>query len=142
LSLSVEFLRYAIVGGAAFLIDFSVLFVSKKYFLSAMETTTGILLATALGFLSGLVFNYIFSIIFVFSNTSEHAKQHKISSFVIFAAIGIAGLGITEFCMYAGILLLGQNYYIFTRIAAAGIVLVWNYGARKMIIFNNRRTQK
>jgi putative flippase GtrA len=141
-SLLFEFLRYVVVGGAAFFVDFTVLFISKKYLFSAVEITKGILFATALGFLSGLVFNYIFSIIFVFKNTGEYAKQYKIRSFIVFTAIGIAGLGITEFCMYTGVHLIGQNYYLFIKIITAGIVLVWNYGARKMIIFNSRRQGK
>jgi putative flippase GtrA len=137
-----EFFRYVIVGGAAFLIDFFVLFVSKKYLFSFLETTKGILFATAAGFLSGLIFNFIFSILFVFKNTNENAKRHKILSFVMFAVIGIAGLGITEFCMYIGILIFGQNYYLFVKIITAGIVLIWNYCARKKIIFKKQGIQK
>jgi putative flippase GtrA len=130
-----EFLRYVLVGGLAFLVDFGVLYLSKTLFFSRMGHT-GILLAAALGFTSGLVFNYIFSLLFVFKQIDENAKRRKIRSFFLFAIIGIIGLFITELCMYAGVILFGQKWYLIVKIFTAGIVLLWNYAGRKVLIFN------
>jgi putative flippase GtrA len=133
-----EFFRYLIVGGAAFIIDFSILYLSKTFLFSKLEKT-GILLAAALGFIAGLVFNYTLSILFVFRQISENAKRHKIRSFALFAAIGIIGLLITELCMFAGIAVLGLQWYLLIKVISAGIVLMWNYAARKMLIFKETK---
>ena len=129
-----EFFRYLLVGGIAFVIDFSILYLTKTLLFSRMGHT-GILLAAALGFIAGLIFNYIFSMIFVFKQISEKAKQQKIRSFTLFTIIGIIGLLLTELCMYTGIYLLGEKWYLLVKIITAGIVLMWNYLGRKSLIF-------
>jgi putative flippase GtrA len=129
-----EFLRYVLIGGIAFIVDFGVLYLSKTLFFSHMGHS-GILLAAALGFTAGLIFNYIFSLLFVFKQIDENAKRRKIRSFVLFVIIGIIGLLITELCMYAGVYLFGQKWYLIVKIFTAGIVLLWNYAGRKMLIF-------
>jgi putative flippase GtrA len=95
----------------------------------------GVLCATALGFLAGLIYNYILSTVFVFKKIDENAKKHRARSFIMFAAIGIIGLGLTELCMYAGIRLFGRQYYLVIKTLTAALVLMWNYIARKMLIF-------
>jgi putative flippase GtrA len=122
------------VGALAFIIDFGVLYLSKTFLFSFMEQP-GILLAAALGFIAGLIVNYTLSLVFVFKQTSGKARRHKIRSFVLFAVIGIIGLFITELCMFTGIRALGQKRYLTVKIIAAGIVLIWNYMARKFFIF-------
>jgi len=129
-----EFFRYLLVGGVAFLIDFLILYLSKTLLFFNMGNS-GILLATAFGFIAGLIFNYIFSLFFVFKQVDENAKIHKVRSFVLFAIIGIIGLLITELCMYTGIYLFGQKWYLIVKIFTAGIVLLWNYLVRKILIF-------
>jgi putative flippase GtrA len=129
-----EFFRYTLVGGVAFVIDFSVLYISKTFLFYRLGTF-GILLATAMGFISGLVVNYTLSISFVFKKIDEKAKQHKIRSFILFTVIGIVGLVITELSMYAGIRLFGEKWYLAVKTIIAGIVLLWNYIARKVLIF-------
>ena len=133
-----EFLRYVLVGGMAFLVDFGVLYLSKTMFFSRMGHT-GILLSAALGFTAGLIFNYIFSLFFVFRQIDENVKRRKIRSFVLFAVIGIIGLLITELCMYAGIYMFGQKWYLIVKIFTAGIVLLWNYAGRKILIFKGAK---
>jgi putative flippase GtrA len=133
-----EFLRYVLVGGAAFIVDFGVLYLARTLVFFRLGHT-GILLAAALGFTAGLVFNYIFSLLFVFKQIDENAKHRKIRSFVLFVIIGIIGLFITELCMYAGVYLFGQRWYLIVKIFAAGIVLLWNYAGRKIFIFKGAK---
>jgi len=133
-----EFFRYVLVGGIAFLVDFGVLYLSKTLFFPHMGHT-GILLAAALGFTAGLIFNYIFSLLFVFKQIDENVKRRKIRSFVLFAVIGIIGLLITELCMYAGVYMFGQKWYLIVKIFTAGIVLLWNYAGRKALIFKGAK---
>ncbi|MDR3158228.1 MAG: GtrA family protein [Zoogloeaceae bacterium] len=134
--LLLEFSRYALVGGGAFLVDVSVLELTLRYIFSDLAINTGILLATASGFIAGLICNYIFSCIFVFQKIDAKAKQHKTRSFILFAIIGVIGLGLTELLMYIGIHhLIGPDWYLAIKIFTAGVVLLWNYLARKILIF-------
>jgi len=65
----------------------------------------------------------------------ENVKRRKIRSFVLFVIIGIIGLLITELCMYIGVYMFGQKWYLVVKIFTAGIVLLWNYAGRKVLIF-------
>ena len=129
-----EFFRYVLVGGLAFLIDAGTLYLMQTYLLYPWGTT-GILISTAIGFIVGLVFNYILSNLYVFKKIDNKVKKQPVRSFIIFAIIGIIGLILTEIGMYAGVKLCGQNYYMFVKVVVATVVLLWNYIARKVFIF-------
>jgi putative flippase GtrA len=129
-----EFFRYLLVGGSAFVIDIGVLYVTKTYLFNAAGNF-GVLCATALGFLAGLVYNYFLSTVFVFKKIDENARKHKARFFIVFAVIGIIGLGLTEVCMYMGTRFLGRQYYLVIKTLTAALVLMWNYIARKTLIF-------
>ncbi|MFW2487152.1 GtrA family protein [Clostridium chromiireducens] len=128
-----EFIRYIFVGGAAFCIDILTLYFFKTHIFFGLGYI-GIYISTALGFLAGLIFNYICSLIFVFKNAKEQGKGRNIFSFFLFSLIGIMGLLLTEIGMYLGVDLFHINYLL-TKIIVAAIVLIWNYGARRILIF-------
>ena len=48
--------------------------------------------------------------------------------------IGIIGLGITELILFL-LTDCGQLYYMLSKVIATAIVLVWNYVARKVIVY-------
>jgi Predicted membrane protein len=129
-----EIMRYLVVGGTAFLLDTGVLYLTETFLFEDLGKT-GILLATALGFIAGLIYNYILSILFVFKKASEKVKGKQLRSFLIFAVIGIIGLGLTEGGMYAGINLFGSSFYLVIKVFVAAVVLMWNYIGRKILIF-------
>lgn len=129
----IEFIRYVFVGGTAFVIDILTLYFFKtKVFLTLGDI--GIYISTALGFIAGLIFNYIFSLIFVFKSAKEEKKGRNIFSFLLFSLIGVIGLFLTEAGMYVGVDLFNINYLL-TKIVVAAVVLIWNYVARKVLIF-------
>jgi putative flippase GtrA len=128
-----EFFRYLLVGGSAFIIDFTILYLFKTYVFHNIGIM-GIYISTALGFIGGLVYNYILSLIYVFDTAKENNKGKSIRAFIIFALIGIVGLLITELGMYVGVELFTINYII-VKVLVAGIVLLWNYFARRVLIF-------
>ncbi len=134
-----EFARYLVVGGSAFLVDYGVLYLTKTYLFQSLGDT-GVYLATALGFLAGLIYNYILSLIWVFQSAKTQNKGKTIGAFVIFAVIGVIGLLLTEGGMYIGYQLLGINYLI-VKLFVAAVVLLWNYGARKVILFRDRKIE-
>lgn len=132
--LGMEFFRYLLVGGSAFLVDFGVLYLTKTFLFGGLGIT-GVYIATAIGFTAGLVYNYILSLIFVFKNAKEKTQGKALRAFLVFSLIGVIGLGITEFGMYLGVSLLGIHYLI-VKVVMAAIVLMWNYLARKLLIFH------
>ena len=83
-----EFIRYFFVGGSAFLVDTGVLYLTKRFIFFSMGKP-GILIATALGFIAGLVYNYILSIFFVFKDAEYKIKGKQLESFIIFTIMFI-----------------------------------------------------
>jgi putative flippase GtrA len=132
-----EFLRYVLVGGLAFMVDFGVLYLARTFWFPT-PGVSGVILATACGFAGGLVTNYVLSSLFVFKKVSEGAKRHKLRSFVIFTATCLIGLGLTELLMYLGVRLAGERRYLLVKCFTAGVVLLWNYGSKKIFVFQRR----
>jgi putative flippase GtrA len=120
-----QFGRYLIVGGVAFLVDFT--------FLYLLTEAAGLhyLISAAVAFLLGLVTNYALSRVWVFN---RRTVENVALEFFIFAVIGIVGLALNE-----GVIWFGAEeihlHYLIAKIISTGIVLVWNFGARKMILF-------
>ena len=87
--------------------------------------------SAALAFLLGLVTNYTLSTIWVF-NTRR--LTNKFTEFSVFAIIGIVGLGLNELLIwiFADLALM---HYMQAKIISTGFVLLWNFGARKYILF-------
>lgn len=129
-----EFIRYALVGGSAFLVDYGLFFLTKNTFLSPWGDA-GVYIATAAGFIIGLIYNYLLSLSFVFRSAQAQQKGRTFGAFMLFSVIGVIGLGFTEAGMYLLFGLLSVHYLI-ARAVVAVAVLVWNYLARKFLIFS------
>ena len=131
--LASEFLRYAVVGGIAFVADFATLIASQEIYLRSFFS--GVYIATALGFVVGLAVNYTLSLWFVFTSEKDRGKGRSLAAFLVFGVIGLLGLVWTELGMWLGIELLHLNYML-VKVFVTGIVLLWNYLGRKILIFN------
>ena len=117
-----QILKFGVVGGIAFLIDYALLFIFTEFI--------GIpsLISAALSFTISLLFNYILSINWVFD-----VKQKQTSREVfIFVVLSIIGLTINEIIMYIGDII--GIYYMITKIGATAIVMVYNFITRKIFI--------
>jgi len=121
----IQLFRYIFVGGAAFLVDFTSLFILTQYF--------GIfyLISAALAFILGLAVNYLLSVRWVFNNRKLEKRSFE---FGIFAIIGIVGLALNEFFIWFFTQDI-QIFYLYSKILAAVIILFWNFFARKFILF-------
>ena len=140
-----EIVRFLIVGGGATVVDFLtmslVLYLMQPEiypdFLSiflggtAEPTTLATVIGTGAGFLVGLAFNYIFSVLFVYK---EKGNSKTVGGFLLFAVLSAGGLLIHLVGMYLGYDLLHINEWI-VKIVLTAVVLVYNYLTRKFFIF-------
>lgn len=123
----IQFFRYIFVGGFAFLVDAFALWLCEKFM--------HYMIAAAIAFVVGLAANYVLSICFVFSESKQ--VTNKVKEFTVYAVIGIIGLILTEAIMYLCTDVVGL-YFLLSKIIAAAIVLVWNFVARKKILYTNK----
>ncbi|MCQ2455530.1 MAG: GtrA family protein [Clostridia bacterium] len=130
-SLSVQFVKYCFVGAISFVADFSSLTVLQVTIFKNIKS--GLYIATALGFLIGMIINFILSKNHVFSSLDSRTNNNRID-FLLYLIIGIIGLLITEIGMFVGTKTLLINYKI-SKIFVAGIVLIWNFLARRFLIY-------
>lgn len=117
----IQFIKYCFVGGFASVFDWGtyslLLYWNIEY-----------LLATAGGFIVGIIINYIISKKTVFTTESKVGKYDLLLYFVI----GLIGLCFSIALMYGFVDILSVNK-IFARMITTAIVLIWNFLARKVI---------
>lgn len=126
-----QFIRYFFVGGFAAFINILCLFIFKELF------HVYYLISNIIGFITGLITNYILSkkLVFAKEKTSNH-----IFEFVSYAVIGIIGLIIDTILMWIFTDVF-TIYYLISKIISTAIVFIWNFVARKIlyILINVRR---
>lgn len=125
--LTISFAKYMLAGGVGFLLDYMVLAVCFECF------GWHYLLSSALGFVSGLFFVYICSNKWVFTRRSMADKVA--AEFLIFLIIGVIGLGLTLLFMWLFVDVAGI-YPLISKLVTTAIVLLWNFGARKIILYS------
>ena len=121
-----ELLRYFVVGGLAFGVDYGSLWL--------LTEVCGLhyLWSAAIAFLLGLTCNYLLSTHWVFD---DRRLENRRVEFLVFALIGIIGLGLNELFLYVGSDLLHVHYMI-AKLVSTGLVFLWNFFARKIILFS------
>lgn len=124
--IAVQLFRYTLVGGLAFAVDFSVLFL-LTHFVGAHYLTSA-----TIAFALGLATNYAISVMWVFD---RRALQSRSAEFVVFAVLGIVGLGLNDLTMYLLTGWLGLHYLV-SKIVATVATYAWNFGSRKILLFS------
>ncbi|MDR1723760.1 MAG: GtrA family protein [Tannerella sp.] len=124
----VQIVRYTFVGGLAFLIDFGLLFVLTEY------VQMYYLVSASISFIAGLITNYLLSKIWVFDQASIPNRGVE---FIIFALIGLVGLGLNNLFLWLLTEFL-SIHYIISKIITTVIVYFWNFFARKIILFTKK----
>lgn len=122
----IQLFRYFFVGGTAFIVDFGLLaalteFGGMPYQLSA-----------CVGFIGGLIVNYLLSIIWVFGSDA-HTRGRRMAEFLAFALIGVIGLGLNALIMwiFTEVVML---HYLISKIISTIVVFAWNFLARRSLI--------
>lgn len=127
--LHVQFFRYLLVAVAAFAVDFG------TYTILVKVVDIHPVVAATIGFLLGIIVNYLLSIRWVFDKRSHSARYELI----VFTTIGLVGLGLTDMIIWLIAVKAGQDELL-AKIIATAIVFFWNFGARKIILFNKEKS--
>ena len=88
-------------------------------------------IAAPIGFSLGLALIYAFSIRWVFS---QRRLKDARAEFVLFAALGLAGLALNQAIITIGMEFLNLPDWM-AKAASAGIVFCFNFGSRKLLLF-------
>ena len=120
-----QFGRYLVVGGVAFAVDFATL--------AVLTEAVGLhyLVSAGIAFLAGLGVNYVLSRAWVFG---ESRVKNAAAEFSLFALIGMVGLALNEAIIWTVSAVAGRSYLL-GKLASTGLVLIWNFGARKYFLF-------
>lgn len=88
------------------------------------------LLAAVIGYTVGFLWNYIFSLLWIFK--SRHSRMKEV---VMVVVITIGGLGWTELFLYLFVEY-GALHHMTAMLITLWIVLFWNFGMRKLFVFH------
>ena len=119
-----KIVNFGLVGVVATAIEYILLIILKEIF------KIDVLIASGIAFIISLLFNYIFSIKYVFIDKKEMSKAKEMTVFFITALIG---LGINQIMMYMFVNLV-SIYYLFAKVISTGTVMVWNFVSRHLFL--------
>ena len=123
-------MRYVFVGGSAFIVDFLTMCIFQEFVFNGHH----IFIAVLIGYSVGLIYNFLLSCGYVFKDGFKKIEGKEIQSFLIFTVIGLIGLLLTEVLMYLFVNIITIKYMV-GKIISGGVVMFWNYIARKVVIF-------
>ena len=124
----IQVLRYGVAGLTAATVDTGLLALLTELFGENL-----LLLWTAIAFACGLATTYLLSIKWVFSNRT----MNQAAELTIFIIIGLAGLALTELLVWFFAIKLDWHYLL-AKITAATAVFLWNFSAKKLLLFRNK----
>lgn len=119
-----QILKFGVVGGIAFCIDYGLLYVCTEWLHIYYLTSATI------SFSVSVVFNYMASVRWVFDVRNAGSKTRQ---FVVFLVLSVVGLGINQAVMWLGVEKL-HWYYMLVKLGATAVVMVWNFITRKMFL--------
>lgn len=123
----VQFLRYGLVAGIAFIFDFGLLYI----FTSMLDWHY--LLSTTLAFAISVAVNYVLSTMWVFTSRIERQRSHEVALFIAICAVA---LGLNDLFMWVFTSVF-SIFYLYSKLLTVTIVFFWSFGARRFI-FNRR----
>lgn len=121
-----EFLLYIIVGGIATVAEWVVFFLLGK-------VSCHYAVATAIAYILSTFVNWLAGRILVF----KESKQPIIKEILSVYLASIVGLLLNLLIMWVAVDLISINEML-SKIAATGIVFVYNFLVRKLLIYKNR----
>lgn len=132
-----QFLKFVVVGGISFLVDFTV------YTIMCNVMHIHYIIAGVLGFTVSVVVNYILSMRYVFLSKDDMRKDKE---FFIFVVLSLMGMFLNTILLYLCIDILYSNLgylkqllsiermNIVAKVFATGVVMVFNFITRKIFL--------
>jgi len=125
-----KFARYFVVGGASAAVDFALfgillLALGRAHWFAA----------AAASFVVATAFNYVLSVLMVFSAGVRFARAHEIM--LVFLA-SLVGLGLNQCTLWLFYQVVEWNVWI-AKCAATASAFLWNFTARNSFIFREPR---
>lgn len=122
----IQLFRYAIVGWLVFIFDIGILYILTEYF------DVYYLFSAAIAFAIALSIDYYITIIWVFNKRTIDSRYIEL---LIFATIGLTGLLLNVFIIWF-FTEITNIYYIFSKLISSFLIYLWNFFARKLILYN------
>ena len=119
-----QILKFSVVGGSAFIIDYGILIIMTEVF------RVDYLVSSGFSFTVSVVFNYIMSIKWVFNVEKTRNKKQEMLLFFLFSIIG---LGINQIIMWIMVDKFGV-FYMISKIGATIVVMIYNFITRKLFL--------
>ena len=121
----IQVFRYVLSGALAYGVDYCSLIVFVEIFKIYYLT------AALVAFLLGSITAYILNVRWVFDKRTFKNRYFEISIFIV---IGVVGLILNQYIIW----FFTENvnfHYLFSKLVATMIVVIWNFFARKYILF-------
>ena len=118
-----QFMKFGVVGISSFIIDLG---------LYIILLTAGLhyLISATVAFTVSVVFNYVFSMRYVFRHKEGMSRKRE---FTIFAVLSLIGLVFNDAIIWIGVDHFGGGEIIWKVIATA-MVTMWNFITRKIFL--------
>lgn len=126
-----QFLSYFAVGGIAALVEWTVFAILASFL------NLHYMLATCMAFVVSTTVNWALGRAWSFRGSKKYADKQIQEILVVFAASAF-GLLLNVALMYVFVSVLGLNSAIlksFSKIAATGLVFIWNFAVRHFVIY-------
>lgn len=122
-----EMIRYGMVSGLAFGVDYGSLALFKE--VGGLHY----LWAATFAFMLGIATNYLCSRLYVF-NSTPHTRRTELT---LFLAVGMTGLLLNNLIMWTFTSGVGLHYLI-SKLISTGMVFFWNFLLRRFLIYTGR----
>ncbi|PWJ49481.1 GtrA family protein [Faecalicatena contorta] len=127
-SLWKQIIRFTVVGGSAFLIDYSIMILLTEFF------GINYLISNAMSFTVSVIYNYLLSVHWVFD---VNGGRSQTQDFLVFITLSVIGLGINQLIMWLCVDKIGI-FYMISKIGATGVTMVYNFITRKIFLENEK----
>ena len=135
-----EVFRFLIVGLIAAVFDFLLCYIFQFIIFKGNENVYVTVISTIMGFLIGVVINYLLSTYMVYKKT-DNKKAKNVRGMIIFLLLAVIGLliGIGIQALFYDLLFVKKGVSFFsypiTFIFRTFVVMVYNYISRKLILY-------
>jgi putative flippase GtrA len=130
-ALIIQFIKFALIGGISFIVDIGLMILIKELL------GASVIIATTISYCVSVFVNYFLSIRYVFKSNGKYSKTKELSIYLLLSLIGLA---INDLIMwYAGVLV-GDQYYIISKIVSTIIVTFYNFSSRKIFLEKKSKT--